>query len=321
MIGSTLTTHTNSQIRINVTATKKDVVAFDGTSAFTFNPSYTTPFYSFKTTGNASAGWIVTATKQVDTTLFPAVQNLEPTLIAETNATVHSDVISVAPDGEATLRAYFGTVDKGANFGAWEQVVQYPATVTATGVYSLKLTTLALNQTYYVRHSISNSTGESMSPDVVSLTTRPWETPDSFTWVATNADWHTEGVWTINTPYERRMPEFKGDKITINVGGSWPNTGINRTLNLANDVSIGTMTVNQGFQSQVAVTATNGPATLTFDADASGTNYIAATSQLAGLRFGNTGSNYGLTIELKQPLVFQKGTAYGLDAAFYADHR
>ena len=108
VIGSTLTTHANSQIRINVTPTTKDVVAFSGTSAFiytgkvlmepletvapgtswdiitvtaatkgfTFSPSYTTPFYSFKTTGNATDGWVVTATKQVDTTLYPAVQNL-----------------------------------------------------------------------------------------------------------------------------------------------------------------------------------------------------------------------------------------------------
>ncbi|MDA3799610.1 MAG: hypothetical protein PF692_11080 [Kiritimatiellae bacterium] len=224
--GSTITTHTNSQIRINVTETTKDVVAFSGnsaftytgkvlmepleeipvgtswpiitvtagTSAFTFNPSYKTPFYSFQTTGNASAGWVVTATRQVNTTLYPAVQNLPTTLIAETNATFNADVISVAPDGEATLRAYFGTVDKVSDFGAWDHVEAYPATVTTLGAYSLKLNTLNVNTTYYVRHSVSNSTGESMSSDVVSFTTRPWNTPDTFTWVATNADWHAEGV-------------------------------------------------------------------------------------------------------------------------------
>ncbi|MDA3799609.1 MAG: hypothetical protein PF692_11075 [Kiritimatiellae bacterium] len=78
------------------------------------------------------------------------------------------------------------------------------------------------------------------------------------------------------------------------------------------------MTVNEGYGAQVAVTATNGPATLTFDADATGTNYIVATSQLGGLRFGNASGDYGLTMELKQTLVFQKNTAYGLGAPFYA---
>ena len=89
-------------------------------------------------------------------------------------------------------------------------------------------------------------------------------------------------------------------------------------MNITNDVAIGAMTVNEGYGSQVAVTATNGPAKLTFDSDASGTNSLAVTGQLGGLRFGNTGSDYGLTIELKQPLMFQKNTAYGLDASFYA---
>ena len=350
VIGSALTTHANSQIRINVTPTTKDVVAFSGTSAFTytgkvlmepletvapgtswdiitvtkdtkgftFSPSYTTPFYSFKATSNATDGWVVTATKQVDTTLFPAVQNLATTLIAETNATIHADVISVAPDGEATLRAYFGTVDQGANVGAWEQAVEYPAAVTEPGVSSLRLDTLQLNQTYYVRHSISNSTGESMSPDVVSFATRPWETPDIFTWVVTNDNWQTLGAWSVDTPYERRIPGFKGDKVIVNVGGSYPNAGINRTLNITNDVAIGAMTINEGYQAQVAVTATNGPATLTFDADATGTNLIYSTAALAGLRFGNNAGDYGLTVELKQPLLFRRNSAWGLNVEFYS---
>ncbi|MGI5868224.1 MAG: hypothetical protein ACOX9C_02090 [Kiritimatiellia bacterium] len=350
IIGSTITTHTNSQIRINVTPTAKDVVAFNGTSAFTyagkvlmeplepvapgtswdiitvtaatkaftFSPSCTTPLYSFKTTGNATDGWVVTATRQVDTTLFPAVQNLEATLIAETNATVNADVISVAPDGEATLRAYFGTVDQGADFGAWEQVATHPAAVTGPEACSLKLNTLQLNETYYVRHSISNSTGESMSLDVTSFTTRPWETPDIFTWAATNENWQTLGAWTIDTPYERRIPGFKGDQVVVNVGGSWPNSGIARTLNITNDVVIGEMRVNDGYGSQVAVTATNGPATLTFDSDGTGASQISSVGQLSGLYFGNAEGDPGLTLELKKPLLFSRNSAWGLDAQFHA---
>ncbi|MDA3797727.1 MAG: hypothetical protein PF692_01445 [Kiritimatiellae bacterium] len=349
--GSTITTHTNSQIRINVTETTKDVVAFSGSSAFTytgkvlmepleeipvgtswpiitvtaatkaftFNPSYTTPFYSFQTTGNASAGWVVTATRQVDTTLYPAVQNLPTTLIAETNATLHADVISVAPDGEATLRAYFGTVDQVSDFGAWDHVEAYAATVTTLGAYSLKLNTLNVNTTYYVRHSVSNSTGESMSSDVTSFTTRPWNTPDTFTWVSTNADWHAEGVWTINTLYERRTPEFKGDKIIINMVSTYGSSpGVSRTLNLTNDVTISSMTINDGYGLYANISATNGPATLTFDADASGTNQIYSSGQLAGMTFGNNTGDYGLTMELKQPLLFLRNSSWGLNVQFYA---
>lgn len=349
---STLTTHTNSQFRINVTATTNDQVSLSTTTAFvytgrvlmepltntitpgtswniitvtsaskgfTFSPSYTTPFYSFKTTGNATAGWVVTATKQVDTTLYPAVQNLETTLISETNATINADVISVAPDSEATLRAYCGTVDQGANFGAWQQVFEYPSKITDTGSYSLKLNTLANNTTYYVRHSISNSTGMSMSSDVVSFTTRPWTTPDIFTWVATNADWSTLGVWTINTPYQRRIPEFQGDKIIINMLSTYNSpAGVSRTVNLTNDVTISSMTINDGYSLTTAITATNGPAKLTFDADTTGTNYLSATGQLAGLRLGNDVGDPSLTVEIKQPLVFQKNTAYDLDFSIYS---
>lgn len=289
------------------------------TKGFTFSPSYTTPFYSFKTTGNATDGWVVTATKQVDTSLLPAVQNLAASLIAETNATVHADVISVAPDGEATVRAYFGTTDQEDDFGAWDQVAVHPAAATDAGSMSLRLDTLALNETYYVRHSISNSAGEHMSLDAVSFTTRPWETPDIFTWVVTNDNWQTLGAWSIDTPYERRIPGFKGDQAIVNmIRTYYVNDGVDRFLNLTNDVAIGSLTITDGYQLNLRLAATNGPATLTFDADATGTNLVYSTGPLSGLIFGNEVGDAGLTIELKQPLLFRRNSAWGLTTHFYA---
>lgn len=352
LTGTTLSMDANAQVVFSVTGTANDTVklTFSSTSSainftgkvaveelasiapgrqlslmtvtgniagFTFSPSSTPSEYAFTTTGDATAGWTVKATRL--NTSIPAVQNLDVTLIGETNATLHASVNQLVPDGEGVVRAYYGETNSGSNLAEWEHVAAYPGTVTAPGVYDLVLNGLQVAKTYYVCHSISNSAGEYAAADVVSFTTRPWETPDVFTWVSTNADWHTAGVWLITTPYQRKMPEFKGDKIIVNVGGSgWPTVGVNRTLNITNDVAIGAMTVNEGYGSQVAVTATNGPAKLTFDSDASGTNSLAVTGQLGGLRFGNTGSDYGLTIELKQPLMFQKNTAYGLDASFYA---
>ncbi len=354
--GSRLTTDPNSQIVINVTSTENDVVAFSGTSAFTytgkviiepleeiadgtswdvmtvsssakeftFAPSYTTPLYSFNTKGNPTDGWTVTAMRMPDISLVPAVQNLSTTLIGETNATVHADVLGVAPDGEATLRVYYGTVDKGAAFSQWEHMVEYPAKVTGAGVNSLKLENLQLNETYYVRHSVENSTGEAMSLDVVNFTTRPWETPDVFTWVVTNANWSTFGAWTIDTPYERRIPGFKGDSILIDVGGYWAevptpaSTGANRNINITNDVAVGKITIQQGYEKSVNFIATNGPAMLTFDADSSGVNKIYSYGQLRHLTFGNNTDDYGLTLYLKQPLEIIRTSAWQFDVRFYA---
>lgn len=346
VIGTTITTHTNSQIRVSVSETTNDVVAVSptapftyagkvlieplspdiavGTSwpimtvaaaatAFTFNPSSVPTGYSFNTTGNATAGWVVTATKLADTSAAPAVQNLSATMIAETNATIHADVLGLAPDNQASLRAYFGTVDRESDFGAWDHVVDYPAAITELGVYSQTLNTLDVNTTYYVRHSVSNSAGEVMSLDVTSFTTRPWETPDVFTWAATNADWFAEHAWSVDTPYARTTPQYAGDDVIVDAVSTYGSpAGVDKSLNLTQDAAIRSMTIRNGYGRTVTVNATNGPASLIFDSGPGGTNLWNSPGQLSVFRFGGAQSNDDLTVEFRQPTVFRRTSAWTL---------
>ncbi len=352
LIGSTLTTHANSQIRFSVSSTTNDSVTVSATApftyagkivieplspdipvgtswplltvaktatAFTFAPSAVPEGYSFNTTGNATAGWVVTATRLADTSAAPAVQNLTVERIAETNATFRADVLGLAPDGEATLRVYFGTVDREADFGAWEHRAAYPTTVTAPGPYGLTLHTLQLGTTYFVRHSVSNSAGEFMSLDVTSFTTRPWQTPDTFTWAATNADWFAEDVWSVDTPYARTIPQYLGDHVVVDAVSTYSaQAGVDKALNLNRDAVISSLTVRNGYGRTVSVDATNGAATLVFDSGPGGTNLWQSPGQLGVFRFGGSQSNSALTVQFTRPTVFRRTSAWTLGFWNYA---
>jgi len=108
----------------------------------------------------------VTFTK-LDPNAGPVVQNLPVSLIGPTQATVSADVLELAPDGNATLRVYYGEV--GNNAVTNSAVL---GTVDEIGVYRNVISSgIDVNKTYWVRHSLSNSVGERMSLDFEQFTT------------------------------------------------------------------------------------------------------------------------------------------------------
>jgi hypothetical protein len=295
------------------------VVTVDGNAAgFAFSPSAAPSNYSFVTAGNASDGWTVTATKLFDENAAgPIVQNLPATMIGETNATVHADVIALVPDGEATIRVYYGEIDQADNFGLWERMGVYPSVATEPGVFSRAIDGLEVGKTYFFRHSASNSAGEFVSFGVESFATRAWTTADTFTWIATEGSWFADGVWSIDTPYQRKHPQFSGDTIVIDATGAWPNNGINQRIDLDADATITTMNILRGYNAAVRFTATNTPAVLTFAAGANATNLIASTGQLRYLCFGADGGD-GLAVRLESPLEVRRTSAYDVDFVVHA---
>lgn len=351
VMGTALTTHTNAQLRLSVSATTNDVIAVSATSAFTFtgrvvleplsddipagkswplmtvaasataftfSPSAVPPGYSFSTTGNASAGWLVTATKLSDTAA-PIVENRPVTLIGDTYATLRAEVLGLLPDGQADLRAYYGTADAGTNAADWSLSAAYPAAAAQPGAYALAVSNLALNATYFVRHALSNSAGEHLSLDVASFATRPWDTPDTFTWAATNAPWFAESAWSHDTPYARAVPQVAGDAAVVDAVSTYAaQAGVDKTLLLTQDAALGSLTVRNGYGRTVSVNATNGPATLVFDAGPGRTNLWDSPGQLNTFQFGSSLSNSALTIEFRRPTLFRRSSAWTLTFLSYA---
>ena len=303
----------NEQEEIDVGTTWTLFTIPAGAGTVTWAPSEVPEGYSFKTEGNNTDGWTISATKLK---AGASVQNLTTDMIGPTIATVHADVLDLSPTGDATLRVYYGTTDGGEDPAAWDNVATYPDTVSAIGTYSLPISGLTLGETYYVRHSVENSAGENFSLDVVTFTTVAASTPDVFTWRATNDVWSAD-VWSIETPRARKVPGYAGDKIFIPVGGtSWNVYGVSRTINLDDDYSIGNMEIQHGSGSTVTILAPTVDATLTFDTgSATATNQVLSTGQLNGLTFGSDTDNH-LTVALAQAVHFNRTSAYNYSIVF-----
>lgn len=156
-----------------------------------------------------------------------------------------------------------------------------------------------------------------MSVDVVEFTAMPHTTPDTFTWAVTNGEWFAEGAWTTDTPYLRKTPQFIGDKIVVNVKGVYSTPGVNRNINITNDVTLSEMTISEGYERSAVFTATNTPANLTFDS-LGDMSYIRISSQLRHLYLGNSDTNNNLSITLNKPLIITRGSAWAVEIHTYA---
>ena len=318
----------NSSIEIEEAAsnipigTSWNLITVKGNGAgFTFSPSSTPSNFFFSVSGNMSDGWVVSARKirnSDGSSDRPMAVDAAATSIGETGAVANVNVAMLDPDGSATLRVYYGTTDGGSTPTAWGSVRAYPAPITQTGAHSFLLNGLTLGATHYYRHSISNSAGEFFSSDVVTFTTIPYTTPDTFTWIPTNGQWFGESVWTTASSNARRHPEFAGDNIVFMMGGGrwWNDYGVDRAVNLERDATVSTITIDQGPNNQLLFTATNGPAVLTFDAGASGTNRINSVSSFANLLFGT--GNDELSVELKSPISFLRTSPYGYNIQVFS---
>ncbi len=286
-------------------------------SAFTFAPSYKTPNYSYKRDGDSVNGWRLIATKiyEGDATA-PIVQNLPAYDLADTQATVVADVIATIPDNTADIRVYYGTADGGSDPAAWDHCLQYPAAATEAAIHNLTITEgLQPSHTYYYRHSLSNSAGETFSLDRGTFYTTPWTTPDKFTYVATNSDWFVDDAWSTTTPYLRKIPQCPGDEVTIDFVVAWNSEGrkaVSRTLNLTQDATLQKLILLAGEGASLTFSATNGPATLIFaPAQPGQINTINTDKDLNYIAFGLEAANEQLTLRLDAPLEISRATHGG----------
>jgi hypothetical protein len=304
-------------------ATEWNIITVKGNNdGFTFSPSSTSSNYAFTVSGNTSEGWIVSAYKIRNTdgtSDQPLALNGGVSLIGETNAVVSVNAATIDPDGSATLRVYYGTTDGGEVPSAWDAVMSYPV-ITQTGGYSIQIDDLTLGETYSYRHSISNSFGEVFSlGGVNTFTTVPYSTPDTFTWTVVNDQWFGEDVWTPASSNARQRPGFAGDNIIFWMGGGrwWDDWGVNHQVNLDQDATVTTLTLNQGPGATLLFSATNNPTVLTLDAGEGVTSHINCGNYLRNLQFG-TGSD-ALSVELADPIQIRYTAADTHNVYIYSE--
>ncbi len=287
-------------------------------TSFTFTPSFVSDGYACTVTGDATTGWEVVARK-ITADPDVCVENIAASIIDASQANVAAHVLELPPASEATLRVYYGTTDEKFSPSAWSHCFEYPNPVTQTGIQSpVTLTGLNVNTTYYYRHSISNATGEQIATNVKSFTTVPFETPNTFTWIATNDNWFAENVWRPNLPNARQYPGLPGDNIIINVGGVYQTIGVTRTITLTQDVSVASIDITQGYGAAAIFEATQ-PATMTLDAGHvyNPSSTIQSTGQLGTLNIGNSASSQ-LTLALNNPLTLYRTSSWDLTIGVYA---
>ncbi len=297
--------------------TQWTIMRVEQAKAFTFQPSYKTPGYGYEVIGSESP-WTLVAIK-LDS--GPAVQNLAATEVDAAQAQVGAEVLSLEPEQEGTLRVYYGETDGGASPSAWTSCAVYPDQATAVGSYRLTLTEgLSAGHTYYYRHSISNSAGEKFAATPWTFTTYAFEAPDTFTWLATNANWFAPGVWQPNRPSVRKTPQFMGDKVIINLieGGLVSGPLVSRSIELSEDVVVSSVQINDGENHSVTFTATGeNPVVLTFDTPDGTPFSFLAVGSLRDLNFG-TSLSTPLVLALNKPFVFHKTAAYQYNIPCYA---
>jgi len=336
VVGTTITINTNATFKMSIGSTGNDLVQLKPTAAFTFrgrieideetevaagsqftlftidkgagsvtfSPDYAPDDYNFVCDGNAANGWTVVATKR---RTGADVSALGTTLIADFYATFNCNVFQVG-SSPVTVRAYYGTTDAGDNPSGWSTSTVVAENVTATGVYSVKVQGLSNNTTYFVRYGVDDGVSVQMSVDVVSFTTRDYNTPDTFTWNFSGSAWSEAGAWTIAGPYARQNPGTVGDIVRI------PKHADHLVL-VDGDYTVSKMYLENGQNQAVKLTAAE-PHVLTLD-NGSEAALLESGNQVYHWYFG-TNTTDGLSLQLASPLKISRTAAYAYDFWLYA---
>ncbi|MGI5869859.1 MAG: hypothetical protein ACOX9C_10515 [Kiritimatiellia bacterium] len=184
---------------------------------FTFAPSSTPDGYSFSVAGSTAAGWAVTAIKATANAIASV---LDASLIGDTFATANAELLMPLSGAvPTTLRLYYGTTDGEDDPSAWDAYVDVPGTFTEEGPVSVRLENLTLDGAYVYRFAATSDGTTIFSTGSASFTTRALDVPNTFTWIATNGLWSTEGNWYVPTPHARVVPGCPGDKIVFDLNG------------------------------------------------------------------------------------------------------
>lgn len=277
---------------------------------FTFTPSSTPAGYSFSVAGSAVAGWTVTATKAASNAM---ASSLDASLIGDTFATANANVLMPAGGSVATtLRVYYGTTDGGDNPAAWDAYADVPGTITEDSLVSIVLTGLTLDGTYVYRFAATSDGTTVFSQDSATFTTRALGVANTFTWLATNDLWSTEGNWYVPTPHARLIPGYPGDKLIFELNGP-----SDRRIYLTSSASYGDTELHltggqYGTHARFYAYSTPETVTITLDPGSMGTtNRFFGTGNHSGVSFGSTVASNTLAVALTAPVLVSCDNNHG----------
>ena len=280
--------------------------------SFAFNPHSVSEGWTFQCEGNADNGWTVVATKTRD---GADVSNYAASMVADDHFTANCEVTAMGGQQSVDVRVYYGTTDGGDNAAAWDTFADYPA-VEAKGMYSKILTGLTEGETYYYRHAVMVDGEPVFSLDQArSVETVPVSNPDNFTWVVRAADWEGDGVWSINTAYERHTPGYAGDVVKF----VYDSARTAQVPTLSADATVGRMQFSGGdWNAHYSATFKSvEPVELIFDNLGNGAGVSISGSGTEYVNFG-TGTDNALTVRFNDDFTFERNAAFDFKAYFYA---